>query len=192
MSISSVQNGDGVRCQKKVSARKSSAIGAELFSWPLALIIIFYSLKDFRQLRLAESLQRNPSKIDDELGLDFAHHLMEIDSGGFFRWAGNIQRLKPVSLSQAQVLYCLLFDRAEVPLEFWTFPAAVAYLQFRSKQAASLDADCLRQWARRLRLTTAKPQVVNRFTPDKGMNFLIDAARRHEFFFPVTKAAQTL
>jgi hypothetical protein len=154
-----------------------------------------YSLQDFRQFRLAESWQRDGSKIDDELAADLAAHLMEVDSAKFLRWAGNVQRLKSVALNPLQGFYCCLFDRAEIPLEFWTFPAATAYLQFRTRLAQGLTQECLRQWAKRLGLTTAKPQIVSRFTPDKGTNFLIDAARRHEFPLPsspVTKAAQAL
>jgi hypothetical protein len=98
-----------------------------------------YTLKDFRQFRLAESWQRNPSAIDDELASDMAAHMMETDSAAFFRWAGNVRRLKAVSLNPMQGLYCCLFDRAEIPLEYWTFPAAAAYLRFRAGQRDPLD-----------------------------------------------------
>jgi hypothetical protein len=94
-----------------------------------------YTLKDFRQFRLAESWQRDSGVIDDDLASDIAAHLMELDSAAFLRWAGNIRRSKRVTLNPAQGLYCCLFDRAEIPLEYWTFPAAAAYLRFRTGPA---------------------------------------------------------
>ncbi len=147
-----------------------------------------YTLKEFRQFRLAESWQRDPDKIDDELAADIAAHLAEIDSAEFLRWASNVRRLKPVSLNPVQGLYCRLFDRAPIPLQYWTFPAAAAYLRLVARQKDNLDerrsADRLRQWAKRLSLFTAKPPIVRYFTPEGVRGFDEALLRAHGLPLP--------
>jgi hypothetical protein len=80
-----------------------------------------------------------------------------------------------------QGLYCCLFDRAEIPLEYWRF-AAAAYLRFRIGQRDPLDerreADRLRQWAKRLGLRTVKPPIVRSFSVTGGIRGFNEAAAR--------------
>jgi hypothetical protein len=147
-----------------------------------------YTLKDFRQFRLAESWGRDQCKIDDELASDIAAHLMEIDSAGFVRWVENVRRLKPVSLNPVQGRYCCLFDRAPIPLQYWTFPAAAAYLRLVAKQQDGSDerreSDLLRKWAQRFDLKIAKPPIVRRFTPRGIEGFDLKAAQAHGLPLP--------
>jgi hypothetical protein len=153
-----------------------------------------YTLKDFRQFRLAESWQRDPGPIDDDRSVDIAAHLIAIDRKEFLRWTGNVQRRGAPSLDPIQGLYCCLFDRAEIPLEYWTFPAAAAYLRFRTGHRDALDerreADRLRQWANRFGLRTARPPIVRKFTVVGGIKgFDLQAARTHGLPLPLAASA---
>jgi hypothetical protein len=67
-------------------------------------------------------------------------------------------------------MFCLLWDRASIPLEFWSYPAAARYLETRCtvRDAAPNEAT-LRKWTRRLGLIQAHPSVVTDFNPRTGI-----------------------
>jgi hypothetical protein len=144
-----------------------------------------YTLEDFRQFRLGESWGRDKGKIDDELASDLAAHLMEVDSAGFLEWANNVRRLKTVSLNPVQGRYCCLFDRAAIPLQYWTFAAAADYLCFEAKQ--QVREDLLRKWAERFALKIGKPSIVSGFTHAGIKGFNPNAAKTHGLPLPQSR-----
>jgi hypothetical protein len=107
------------------------------------------------------------------------------------RLRGNVQffsRLpylfnqKPPVANMSQWLFCLLWDRASIPLDYWSSPAAQGYLLTRLGPNAAPTEDGLRLWASRLGLIRAYPSVVTGFGPVSGIppeSFDTDALKYH-------------
>jgi hypothetical protein len=98
------------------------------------------------------------------------------------------QRLNQVSQPSAQDqalrLFCFLYDRAPIPLEFWSAEAAAPYVKecLDSAQISIGDVskDILEKWAARVHLSFSKPLVVTGYTADEGITkFSLEAWRTH-------------
>jgi hypothetical protein len=81
---------------------------------------------------------------------------------------------------QAMLVYCILWDRAIIPLEFWTTQAAVPYFK-ECLRAASIEfnanEDTLRQW---IKHSPGSPPVVTGWSSEEGITgFNIDAFIKH-------------
>jgi hypothetical protein len=73
-------------------------------------------------------------------------------------------------------VFCLLWDRATIPLEFWTYRATERFLatKLQARNAAP-NEQRLRKWASRMELVHGYPSVVTNFNfrvgiPERGFN----------------------
>jgi hypothetical protein len=84
---------------------------------------------------------------------------------------------------QAMRLYCLLYDRAPIPIEFWTFAATVPCFNKCLQTAqidVSTDEQTLRSWATHLGLSLNLRPIVTAYSPQKGITgFDLDAFEIH-------------
>lgn len=77
----------------------------------------------------------------------------------------------PTEFHAVMRLFCIYWDRLELPLEYWSYPAAADFLRhdFRNIGPNQVPSpETLRQWAHRLGLATARPLVVTKFNSLTG------------------------
>ena len=97
---------------------------------------------------------------------------------------GLNQFYQPAPQDQALRLYCFLYDRAPVPLEFWSPEAATPYVKecLHSAQISigHVSRHVIEKWAARTHLSFRKPLVVTGYTPSEGITeFSLEAWRTH-------------
>jgi hypothetical protein len=100
----------------------------------------------------------------------------------FFRHLHMLVNQAPFEFRQEMRLYCMLWDRAWIPLEHWSGEAAATYLEVKlgqiNRHRLSPSSELLRQWQHRLGLAPFRPAVITKYTP-KGQipagGFSLDA-----------------
>ena len=95
----------------------------------------------------------------------FAHKKAQGDLK-FFTHLPVLVNQVPFEFRRSMRLFCVYWDRACIPLEFWSAKATSEYLELVLGTTAGLgiapSPDTLRQWRQRLGLVPSKPSVVTK------------------------------
>jgi hypothetical protein len=95
----------------------------------------------------------------------FAHKKAQGDLK-FFTHLPVLVNQAPFEFRQAMRLFCVFWDRAWIPLEFWNTEATSQYLKFVLNTIAGCgiapSPDTVRQWRYRLGLLPFKPSVITK------------------------------
>jgi hypothetical protein len=142
-----------------------------------------YSAADFHTLHFAEEI-RDGGNLNDPEWKSLIDHKLAVRDRIFFERIGLLMGQQGNWEHRAMMLFCLLWDRALVPLEYWCVPAATVFLREAllacSINVAGVTECTVRQWIRRLGLKRAMPPVVLKYWNKKVMpRFDDDAARVH-------------
>jgi hypothetical protein len=94
--------------------------------------------------------------------------------------AGDIQFIQHISVLVNQLpmefhavmrLFCVYWDRLEIPFAFWSYPAIADFLRHDFRNTGPDQApspNTIKQWAHRLKLTPSAPIVVTEFNALNG------------------------
>jgi hypothetical protein len=96
----------------------------------------------------------------------FAHKKAEGDLN-FFTHLDALVNQAPFGFRHAMRLYCVYWDRAPIPLEYWSNESTAIYLEVKLNQidrrGIAPSPETLRQWRQRLGLVPFKPSVIRKY-----------------------------
>jgi hypothetical protein len=140
-----------------------------------------YSAADFHTLHFAEEIREGGNLNDPEWG-PLIHYKLAVRDRVFFERIGLLMSQQGNWEHRAKMLFCMLWDRALIPLEFWCVPAATVFLREAlvacSINIAGVTEYTVRQWIHRLGLKRAMPPVVLKYWNKKVMPRIDDDAAR--------------
>jgi hypothetical protein len=131
-----------------------------------------YTAAQFRELHFSEALRKSGEKaLQDPDWQDLIQHKCLI---GDLKFLTNI----PLIIGKQGVwqhgplrLFCVFWDRLEPPFQYWSYPAATAYLNEslrKLNQSPNTTEAMWREWAWRLKLKRSHPAIVTRYDVRKG------------------------
>jgi hypothetical protein len=114
-----------------------------------------------------EARKHGAQEIKDPFWDTLFAHKKETGDLKFFTHLPVLVNQAPFEFQHAMRWFCVYWDRAEIPLEFWSSEAAATYLKIRLRQidrhGIAPSAEVLRQWIHRLSLIPFKPPVITRY-----------------------------
>jgi hypothetical protein len=126
-----------------------------------------YTAQQFHELHFTEAMRAGGKKeFQDPFWTPLvAQKQLEGDTK-FLRHIDILVNQPPLEFHAAMRLFCIYWDRYEIPFSFWTYPAIADFLRhsFRNigpDQAPS--SNTVKQWANRLALSPTHPPVVTEF-----------------------------
>ena len=129
-----------------------------------------YTIVQFHELIFSEQMRRGGEEaMAEPVWTPLFEHMQRSHTVEFFTHLHFLFNQKPPVGNMPQWMFCLLWDRSEIPLDFWTYPAASRYLATRMPRNVAPDETLLRQWGRRLGLAQTYPSVVTEFDPKRGI-----------------------
>jgi hypothetical protein len=142
-----------------------------------------YTLVQFHRLVFTERMRRGGAKaMSDPVWTPLFEHMQLSGNVQFFARLPYLFNQRPPVANMGQWLFCLLWDRARIPLEYWSSPAAQGYLLTRLGPNVAPSEDGLRLWVSRLGLVRGHPAVVTNFDPASGIppeGFNAEALKYH-------------
>jgi hypothetical protein len=140
-------------------------IGARQDSW---------SAVEFHSLHFAEALRDDKRRaLQDPFWNDLFMHKKAEGDDSFFAHIPILIGQAPHTFLEAKRLFALRWDRAVVPLRFWSYSAIEAYLEellaWHDRHGIAPSQETLRQWVRRMGLQPFRPAVVTRYVKGKGI-----------------------
>jgi hypothetical protein len=142
-----------------------------------------YTLVQFHRLIFSERMRRGGKEaMSDPVWTPLFEHMQRTQNLQFFRRLPYLFNQKSPVANMGQFLFCLHWDRASIPLEYWSTPAAQRYLLVRLGPNAAPMEEGLRVWANRLGLVRSYPLVVTIFDSGLGIppeGFHLDALEYH-------------
>jgi hypothetical protein len=130
-----------------------------------------YTLVQFHRLVFSEQMRRGGKEaMSVPVWTPLFEHMQLSGNIQFFSRLHYLFNQMPPEANMGQWLFCLLWDRASIPLEFWSSPAAQGYLLTKLGPNAAPTEERLRLWASRLGLVRAYPSVVTVFDPVLGIS----------------------
>jgi hypothetical protein len=129
-----------------------------------------YTLVQFHRLVFSEQMHRGGAEaMSDPVWTPLFEYMQLSGNSQFFSRLPYLFHQRPPVANMGQWLFCLFWDRASIPLEYWSSPAAQRYLLARLGPNAAPTEEGLRLWANRLGLIRAYPSVVTGFDPVSGI-----------------------
>ena len=130
-----------------------------------------YSKWDYDKILFHEQFRRKGRKaMKNPCWKALRDHMWDTENIEFFRYLHLLLGQKPATWVLGRRMFCLYWDRAEIPLRFWSYPAAALFLQTKvAIKGAAPSAKLLDQWACRLGLSQAYPLVVTDFSTQEGV-----------------------
>jgi hypothetical protein len=124
---------------------------------------------EFHELHFKEDLQDSQREaLKDPFWDDLFLSKKEQGDLAFFTSLPLLINQPPFEFRQAMRLFCVKWDRATIPLEYWTGEAARAYLEASlihiHRRDIAPSEETLRQWRHRLRLKLFKAPVITGYT----------------------------
>ena len=155
-----------------------------------------YTLVQFHRLIFSEQMRQGGKEaMSDPVWTPLFEHMQLTRNLQFFRRLPYLFNQQPPVANMGQFLFCLLWDRASIPLEYWNTPAAQSYLQVRLGPNAAPTEEGLRLWASRLGLVHSYPSVVTIFDSGLGIppeGFHLEALEYHGIpYQPATQRQNT-
>jgi hypothetical protein len=134
-----------------------------------------YSAAEFAEIHFIEALHENKlAALRDSFWDGLFQNKKSIGDLAFFEHLSILIDQPPQPFHQGKRLFCLLWDRACIPLEYWKYSAAVLYLQDvlgrLDRHALAPDEVTLRQWVHRLGLRPFRPAVITGYTKGKSIS----------------------
>jgi hypothetical protein len=127
-----------------------------------------FTAAEFHELHFAESLRKKKvAALRDPFWDELILHKKAEGDLNFFTHLPVLIHQPPYEFRQAKRLFCLLWDRGSIPLQYWSYAALAAYLEVTlstlNRHAIAPDTEALRQWVSRLGLVPFRPAVVTRY-----------------------------
>jgi len=140
-----------------------------------------YSAADFHTLHFAEEIRDGGNLNDPEWG-PLIRYKLDTRDRIFFERIGLLMSKHGNWEHRAMMVFCMLWDRGSVPLEYWCVPAATVFLREQLVacriSTSGVTVDALYQWIHRLGLVRALPPVVLKYWNKKRMPRIDDKAAR--------------
>jgi hypothetical protein len=131
-----------------------------------------YTAQQFHELHFTEAMRAGGKKaFQDPFWTPLVVQKQMEGDMQFLQHIPILVNQPPLELHAVMRLFCIYWDRYEIPFSFWSYPAIAAFLRhsFRnigSDQAPKLDT--IKQWAHRLQLSPDSPLVVTEFNALTG------------------------
>jgi hypothetical protein len=128
-------------------------------------------MRQHDELLFGEQARRKGRKaMKDPRWKKLHNHMWDTGNVEFFRHLHLLLHEKPATGVWARWAFCLYWDRATIPFEYWSYPAIERYLSAKIaiRNAAPSDS-LLREWASRMELTQAYPLVVTDYSVEDGV-----------------------
>jgi hypothetical protein len=131
-----------------------------------------YTVQQFHELHFTEDMREGGKKAfkDPFWSALLVQKQLEGDLQ-FIQHISVLVNQPPLEFHAVMRLFCIYWDRLEIPFEFWTYSAISNFLRhdFRIIGPALVpSSNTVKQWAHRLALSTARPLVVTEFNALTG------------------------
>jgi len=129
-----------------------------------------YTIVQFHELIFSEQMRRGGKEaMANPVWAPLFEHMRAMPNVEFFTNIHFLFNQKPPIGNMSRWTFCLLWDRAGIPLEFWSYPAATRYLATKLPANVAPNEVLLRKWGSRLDLAQTYPSVVTDFDPKRGI-----------------------
>jgi hypothetical protein len=140
-----------------------------------------YSAADFHTLHFAEEVRDGGNLNDPEWG-PLIQHKLAVRDRVFFERIGLLMSKQGNWEHRTLMIFCMLWDRAAIPLEYWCVPASTVFLREElvacQISVSGVTEAAIYQWIHRLGLVRAQPPVVLKYWNKKRMPRIDDKAAR--------------
>ena len=151
-----------------------------------------YHKDKFTELEWKQWHLQDSKNLPDPYYNDLVMEKKQTNAVDFFGWVGKVLSQKGNEPNWNLKVFAFFYDRAPIPLEFWTNNAAANLLtrtfrkQGRNVGGDGFTRDQVKQWKRReLKLKETKPFIVTNFHEVSGdMDFNLEAAKKHGLPLP--------
>jgi hypothetical protein len=128
-----------------------------------------YTLPQFHELIFSEQMRSGGREaMTDAVWTPLFEYMQRTGQDTFFRNLHYLfNQMRPKG-QMARWLFCLLWDRASIPLEYWSYPAQACFLATRLSRNVAPTDRLLCKWASRMGLTQSCPSVITDFDPRTG------------------------
>jgi hypothetical protein len=106
----------------------------------------------------------------------------------FIQYISVLVNRPPMRPHAVMRLFCIYWDRYEIPFEFWSYPAISDFLRHSFRNIGpdlAPSANTIKQWAHRLELTPSEAIVVSEFNSLTGPKLDFAAFDFHHIPLPI-------
>jgi hypothetical protein len=127
-----------------------------------------YTAAEFCEFHFSEEAKKHGAEeIKDPFWDELFFFKKQTDPIPFFTHLPVLVSQPPFEFRHSMRMFCVLWDRAWIPLEFWSGEAAAAYLEVTlgkiDRRGIVPGAGTLRQWQHRLGLVPFRPAVITKY-----------------------------
>jgi hypothetical protein len=130
-----------------------------------------YTAAEFCEFHFSEEAKKyGEAEIRDPFWDELFYFKKQMGEMGFYTHLPVLVNQAPFEFRHSMRLFCVLWDRAWIPLEFWAGEAAAVYLEVKlrkiDRHGIPPSPGTLRQWQHRLGLVPFKPAVITKCSPN--------------------------